>query len=468
MRRIFIGQVALLAIILAAAMPARAADMRAATQKALADREAAHEEARGAEQKILADKEALTAEVARLKEEVALLERKKGLLQDDSKALREREQKLEETWSQRELEFRELVGTVRTAARDMEAVLMNSLLTAGDPEKLERLAPMLRKGHFPGMEDLTAMIDLFFKEMELAGEVIRRRDTFVGRSGTEEHGEILTIGPFTAAYKTEEETGLLRYSEESQRLYALTALPSLKVRRNLKRYMKGKDDAVYVDLSGGGALRQITQSQGVIEHVKSGGPIVWPILLIGMAALFFVLERFFYLRRVHGNTDRVMGRVNDLASEGRWEECRAIVMKDKKGWPVYNVLAAGLASRDEERETLESVLQESILSELPHLERFLPTLGILGAIAPLLGLLGTVTGMINTFHVITLYGTGDPRMMSGGISEALVTTELGLAMAIPILLFHTLLNRRVDHIVGEIEEKAVALTNIIQKRSGNR
>jgi len=76
--------------------------------------------------------------------------------------------------------------------------------------------------------------------------------------------------------------------------------------------------------------------------------------------------------------------------------------------------------------------------------------------------------MINTFHVITLYGTGDPRMMSGGISEALVTTELGLAMAIPILLFHTLLNRRVDHIVGEIEEKAVALTNIIQKRSGNR
>ena len=100
---------------------------------------------------------------------------------------------------------------------------------------------------------------------------------------------------------------------------------------------------------------------------------------------------------------------------------------------------------------------------MPRLERFLAILAIFGAIAPLLGLLGTVTGMIDTFRVITLYGTGDPRMMSGGISEALITTELGLAVAIPIMLFHTFLSRRVDHLVGDMEEKAVALTNIIQK-----
>lgn len=97
------------------------------------------------------------------------------------------------------------------------------------------------------------------------------------------------------------------------------------------------------------------------------------------------------------------------------------------------------------------------------MERFLSTLGMLAAIAPLLGLLGTVTGMIDTFHVITLHGTGDPRMMSGGISEALVTTMLGLSVAIPIMLAHTLLNRAVDNHIGQMEEKAVALVNIVHR-----
>jgi biopolymer transport protein ExbB len=116
-----------------------------------------------------------------------------------------------------------------------------------------------------------------------------------------------------------------------------------------------------------------------------------------------------------------------------------------------------------DRETQESVLQEAILNQLPKVERGMAVLAVLGAVAPLLGLLGTVTGMIDTFRVITIYGTGDPKLMSGGISEALVTTELGLAVAIPIMLLHTFLNRRVSHIIGEMEEKSVQLCNIFQK-----
>jgi biopolymer transport protein ExbB len=159
-----------------------------------------------------------------------------------------------------------------------------------------------------------------------------------------------------------------------------------------------------------------------------------------------------------------MDEMNRLASRGDWKACEALVEgHERKDWPVLNVLAAGLSGRHEDRETLENILQEAILREVPRLERFLSVLAVFGAVAPLLGLLGTVTGMIDTFRVITLYGTGDPRMMSGGISEALLTTELGLAVAIPIMLVHTFLTRRVDHLVGDMEEKAVALTNIIQK-----
>ena len=96
-----------------------------------------------------------------------------------------------------------------------------------------------------------------------------------------------------------------------------------------------------------------------------------------------------------------------------------------------NVLRAGITARREDRETLENVLQESILREMPRLERGLSVMAALGAIAPLLGLLGTVTGMIRTFNVITVYGTGDPKLMSGGISEALIATKWGLCIAVP-------------------------------------
>jgi biopolymer transport protein ExbB len=130
---------------------------------------------------------------------------------------------------------------------------------------------------------------------------------------------------------------------------------------------------------------------------------------------------------------------------------------------VISVMRAGLAGRRQDREEHESILREAILRELPGLERFLSILAVLGAVAPLLGLLGTVTGMIDTFRAITLHGTGDPRMLSGGISEALITTELGLMVAIPIMILHTILSRRVDHIVAEMEEKAVTLTNIVQQ-----
>jgi biopolymer transport protein ExbB len=132
-------------------------------------------------------------------------------------------------------------------------------------------------------------------------------------------------------------------------------------------------------------------------------------------------------------------------------------------WPVVNVIRNGIQARHEDRETLESVLQESILRELPRLERGVSVMAVLGAIAPLLGLLGTVTGMITTFQVITLYGTGDPKLMSSGISEALVATKWGLCVAVPTMLIHTLLSRRVHGVVSDMEEKAVTLSNTIQK-----
>ena len=444
------------------ACPVLAEDMRSAFKKAKVDYKAALEEKKESEKRIFKDRASLETMIARLKADIRSLKSGIHVMEADSEKLRKKESVLSKQQSRHDMDMRELTGTVRVVARDLETVLRQSQLTARFPGRADLLKPVLNKNRFPGIDDFKTIADLLFQEMAISGEVVLEKGSFVNNSGVKQSGDILTIGKFTAAYRTEKETGFLSYAENSRRFIALSALPSWHVRRSLDKYMNGKSDVVSLDFSGGAALKQITHKSSLIDQIKNGGPLVWPIIVIGLAALIIAIERSVFLKRVHFNTDRVMGKVNELAVLGKWHECDKMV-KEGKGRPVDNVLKAGLHARAEERETLESVLQEAVLKELPRLEQFLPTLNIMGAVAPLLGLLGTVTGMISTFHVITLYGTGDPRMMSGGISEALVTTMLGLAVAIPIMLAHNFLSRRVEHIVGDMEEKAVALTNIIHR-----
>jgi biopolymer transport protein ExbB len=157
-----------------------------------------------------------------------------------------------------------------------------------------------------------------------------------------------------------------------------------------------------------------------------------------------------------------MTRVTDLVARGKIKEAFQAA-EVKTGRPIGNVLQAGLAQRGQPRDVIESGLSEAILREAPRLERFLAALKVLAAVAPLLGLLGTVTGMINTFHVITMYGAGDPRLMAGGISEALITTQLGLAVAIPIMVVAALLSRRAHNLAADMEEKALALIAALLK-----
>jgi biopolymer transport protein ExbB len=274
----------------------------------------------------------------------------------------------------------------------------------------------------------------------------------------------MTMGRFTAAYEHGEEIGFLNWSPEGARFYAMTELPRGNVGRHLKGYLRGERDEVPVDMSAGSALRQINHQTSFVEQVQAGGPIVWPIIGLAVFALLIVLARVFFLNRIHANTDRFMNEVHGYAAVGDWEAAHDLVEKrGKRRSPVISVIKSGLEVRDQDRETQESVLQEAILREMPRVESGLSVLAVLGAVAPLLGLLGTVTGMINTFRVITLFGTGDPKLMSGGISEALVTTELGLAVAIPIMLLHTVLSRRAEHVAGDMEKQAVALTNLIAR-----
>jgi biopolymer transport protein ExbB len=460
---VIVGVIA--AIVLAIAAPGRAQDVREAARKAEADYRAATERQKQIEQQILNDRTKLVAEVEKLESEQKQLEKDLAAIDEGIKKNDKVLEQLTDDWESKQLETKELSGNVRVLARELQQTLQESQLTGIYPDRLERIAPLLDKGYFPGIDDIVTMTNVYFDEIARSGQVGLVEGGFVGRNGEDEAGEILTLGKFTTLYRDGDEVGFLRYSPTGRKFFALAELPSRGFRRQISKYFAGQSDVVPIDMSSGAALKQITHQVSFWEQIESGGPIVYPIALLALAALIIVVNRIIYLNQVNRNTARYMTEFNKLAAEGDWEGCEALVMRHKgKHSPVNHVLEAGVRSRNEDRETLESVLQEAILREMPRVERGLSVLAILGVVAPLLGLLGTVTGMIDTFRVITLFGTGDPKLMSGGISEALVTTELGLAVAIPIMLLHTYLARRANRVVGQMEEKAVALVNIIEKQ----
>lgn len=439
-------------------------DLREAWRRAEAERSVAADEAAEARQGIFDDREALTRAIAVLQARRDSLSDTIDSNHDRQNTLTRQRDDLEDVWAERELSVREISGNVRVAARDLESLLRQSLVSAGRPDRLERLAPVMREGYFPDLDDIAVMADLLLEEIALSGRIERRALEYGGRDGRDVIGDVVMLGRFAAVYRDDDGVGFLEWSPDDRRLTAQAGRPPRGLRRALASWLDGKGSRAPIDLSGGAALRQIAHGSSLRDQLEAGGPVVWPILGLALVALVITVERLLKLRRVHGDTDRLMGEVDTLASRGDWSACEALAESHAgKGWPVVRVLRAGLAVRGERRETIESVLQESILRELPRLERGISALAIIGAVAPLLGLLGTVTGMIDTFRVITLFGTSDPRLMSGGISEALVTTELGLAVAIPIMLVHTWLSRRVDKVVGDMEEKAIGLTNVIEK-----
>jgi biopolymer transport protein ExbB len=181
-------------------------------------------------------------------------------------------------------------------------------------------------------------------------------------------------------------------------------------------------------------------------------------MLLGGIALIMIVLRVVFLRRARFRTGKVGHTVSDLAGQGKLDEALAAA-KDLKG-AASRVVSAAIRNLEYDRDHIEDIISEAILHESPHLNRFGSAILVIAAVAPLLGLLGTVTGMITTFDIITEFGTGDPKLLSSGISIALVTTEVGLAVAIPALIFGNLLSGWAESIKEDMERAALQVTNM--------
>ena len=402
------------------------------------------------------DQKELRAELASLQQEVTSNKQALASAKKTFEGLRQKEQELRQEISQEKKEIRQVEGIVSEAARRARSAFRESPVTHRNTKRLDVVNKILSSKEFPGMEAIRGLVRGLWTEMRASGKTASYSGQFTDPNGRLRTGEIQRVGALTAAYDLSGDgQGYLRTAKNGT-LRAVEGESPWLTGWSLGSYLSGDSSALPLDISGGRVFTRWSEAKSVREWLASGGVLVWPILLIGAAALLLAGERFAFLLRIRANSDRIMEHVSDLAWRQKWQECRDYCRRFQR-FPACRVLDSVLEHLGSTREVMENAVQESLLRQATRLERFVPTLSVLAAVAPLLGLLGTVTGMIATFQSITLHGSGDPSLMAGGISEALVTTQLGLAVAVPVMLLHHLLERRVDALVGDAEEKGNAL-----------
>jgi biopolymer transport protein ExbB len=314
--------------------------------------------------------------------------------------------------------------------------------------------------------------DKFREQLALVGTALDRIESLIGGNlftgnalvgqGVQREGKFAQVGPVTVFSSNDGEHAGLAEMQVTGLEPVVIALGE-ELESSIKALTaSGKGDMPF-DPSGGDAIKIEQTRETLWEHIKTGGPVMVPILGIALAALIVAIIKFIELSavKVASNADlaTILSGVNSGNQDAALKHASSI-----RG-PFGELLSAGVKHSSDSKELLEEVLYERMLNVQPKFEKMLPFIALTAGSAPLLGLLGTVTGMINTFKLITVFGTGDARSLSSGISEALVTTEFGLYVAIPSLLLHAVLNRKAKGLVGRMEQLSVGFINGLRAKA---
>ncbi len=365
-----------------------------------------------------------------------------------------------------ESEAESLQQRINDMEREREAARQNADVLAATFQQAAALfsehdRPFMNTDAFNEQSDAERLAGVFSGARELLddlGSVRSEPGGFYDREGSRVEGTVVHFGDVAAYGMADDVAGVLApagggelkiWKEPAPEVARAMATGTMPPTLSLFMY-QSLDQAV----SGSG-------EKTLLDIIRSGGVIAWVIVGLGGIAVLLILARIVFLKRASASTrqivDAVGGKVRAHDLEGALEVCQA-----RKG-STAAVVAAALRNIEREREQLDDIINEAILHESTHLERFGSLILVIAAVSPLLGLLGTVTGMISTFDVITEFGTGDPKLLSGGISVALVTTEIGLIVAIPALLIGNILSGWADRIKDDMQKAALRVTNLYQE-----
>jgi biopolymer transport protein ExbB len=337
----------------------------------------------------------------------------------------------------------ELFGVVRQVAGDTRGNVENSLVTSQIPDRAQFLEELGQSRTLPSIGSLERLWFTLQQEMTESGKVTRYKANVIDADGQETERDVIRVGVFNAIADGK----YLRWLPEVSKLSELSRQPPARYLSTVSKLAAATSglNRFAIDPSRGSILAMVIETPSQRERIAQGGPIGMTIIGIGLLAGAIGLLRLAITFVVGRKVKSQLG--SSQASEGN---------------PLGRVLGVYEENQNTDIETLELKLDEAILRESAKLDRFLWAIKVVSAVAPLMGLLGTVTGMIRVFTTITLVGTGDPKMMASGISEALVTTMLGLLVAIPLVLIHAFVSSRRKEIVDVLQEQS---TGMIARRA---
>ncbi|MCC2604982.1 MotA/TolQ/ExbB proton channel family protein [Planctobacterium marinum] len=335
--------------------------------------------------------------------------------------------------------LKELFGVLQQVSGDTKNKFQNSVISAEIPgrgEFLDNLAQSMGKSSkLASIEEIERVWFEIQREMTQAGKVTNFSTEVVEADGSKVTKDVTRVGPFALVADGK----YLDFNPATGTVAELIRQPADRYKTSINELEASSGEFVKfgLDPTGGSILGLLVQAPNLKERVEQGGLVGYIILGVGAVGFLLAIIQLINLSLIQMKVNAQQKSTTPKADNPLG---RVLLVKDK--YPEADV------------EALELHLTEAILGELPKLSRFLTIVKIISVVAPLMGLLGTVTGMINTFQAITLFGTGDPKLMAGGISQALVTTVLGLVVAIPTTLLYAFLNTRSKGIVAVLQEQS--------------
>jgi len=339
--------------------------------------------------------------------------------------------------------FGELFGIVRQTAGESKGQFALSLTNIEFPERIEFLGDLAERKSLdlPTTEELERLWYEILNELNQSGKVKSYNADILTKSGELVNQDVLRVGVFNSVSNG----NYLNLVTEQNLLEYLPKQPERSIRRSAKK-LQNSDDyrEVFIDPTRGSLLTKLIDRDTWLERINAGGFVGYVIIIILILGLAMGALRFKFLNEESKSINKEL-ETNQFADDSILGKLNSIYSKYTGDNP----------------EDLESQLEDILAKATPPLEKNLSVIKLLAAVAPLLGLLGTVIGMIETFQAITLFGTGDPKLMAGGISQALVTTMLGLIAAVPLLFVHNILDSRSRAISQIYEEQAIGLLALV-------
>ena len=329
----------------------------------------------------------------------------------------------------------EMFGVVKQVSGQTRGEFKNSITNIDNPNRDLFLKNLAESKKLPDLADISGLWVELLKEIRNAETIKTFTTEVLSADGDNSELEVLRIGTFSIT----QDGNFLKHLIDTNQVEFLPSQPSGVNKRKLRRLQSSSEGVYEVDIdpTRGAILDKLIQKKTFFQRIADGGFVGYVIILLGLGGVALASERIYVLR-------------NTLDSIREQENSTDIIQDNLLG----SLLQTAKENVNESLDSLELILDEKIQSITPTIEIRVKAIKLIATVAPLLGLLGTVIGMIETFQAITLFGTGDPKLMAGGISQALVTTMLGLIVAAPLLFMHSYAENYSKSIISFLEEKA--------------